>query len=155
MKISAKKNLFKMYMDDSVDSDTSLQDLTGSPEEVKKVSINNMGKGSGQKPVEVEPVKETEKLELYPDEMMEVQAEKGPPNLKEMIEVEMKGLMGKVMALETHQEQGGAQLLAKAAALQKEVSAYKEKLANTKEEYRDRVNRALSCFSTTTQCSIH
>ena len=131
--------------------------------EERKAATTTTREGSAQKkPVEVEPRKEEQLFSDIPapaspaaPERKETKAEEGSPNLKEMIEVEMKGLMGKVMALETHQEQGGANLLAKAAALQKEVSAYKEKLANTKEEYRDRVNRALSCFSTTTKCSIH
>ena len=147
-----------MYMDDSINSDTNFLDLTGTPEEEKKVT--NFGEGSGQKPLEVEPMKGTEKQELFtdipiPGEMMEVQAEDVSPNLKDGFEAEMKVMIGKVLALESQQKEGGDHLLAKAAALQEKVSAYKEKLANTKEVYREWVNHALSCFSTTTKCSIH
>ena len=83
-------------------------------------------------------MKGTEKQELFtdipiPGEMMEVQAEDVSPNLKDGFEAEIKAMIGKVVALESQQKEGGDHLLAKAATLQEKVSTYKEKLANTKE----------------------
>ena len=115
--------------------------------------------GSAQKkPVEVEPRKEQQLFSDIPapaspaaPERKETKAEakEGSPNLKEMMEAEMKKMMGSLLALQSHQVKGGAHLLAKTASLQEEVSAYKEKLANIKEDYRARANLALSCFSPT------
>ena len=82
-------------------------------------------------------------------EMKETEAEGGSSNLKEMMEAEMKKMLTSLVSLQSHQEKGGDHLLANAAALQEEVSAYKEKLANIKEDYRARANLALSCFAPT------
>ena len=62
------------------------------------------------------------------------------PLMKEMLEAQMKEMMGTLLSLQSHQEEGGDLLLTKAAALQ-------EKLSNMKEEYKDRVQLALSYLS--------
>ena len=76
--------------------------------------------------------------------MMDDQDKEIPPNLKEMMEAQMKGLLDSLMVLETFQVQGEDQLLAKADSVQEEVSTYKEELANIKETYQSRINLAAS-----------
>ena len=137
--------------------------------EERKAATTTTREGSAQKkPVEVEPVKEQqlfsdipapaspeapERKEASPNmmkaEMKETEAEGGSSNLKEMMEAEMKKMMTSLVSLQSHQEKGGEQLLANAAALQEEVSVYKEKLAGIKEDYLDRVNLALTCLTPT------
>ena len=60
------------------------------------------------------------------------------PLMKEMLEAQMKEMMGTLLSLQSHQEEGGNLLLTKAAALQEEVSIYQEKLSNMKEDYKAR-----------------
>ena len=69
--------------------------------------------------------------------------EKERKNFKEMMEAQRKKLQDSLEALQSLQEQGGDQLLAKAAAVQDEVASYKEKLAVKKEAIRAHVNHAL------------
>ena len=131
--------------------------LAGKEERKAAATTTTTREGSAQKkPVEVEPGKEQQLFSDIPapaspaaPERKETKAEEGSPNLKEMMEAEMKKMMGSLMALQSHQEEGGDHLLANAAALQEEVSAYKEKLAGIKEDYLDRVNLALTCLTPT------
>ena len=125
--------------------------------EERKAATTTTREGSAQKkPVEVEPRKEQQLFSNIPapaspaaPERKETKAEEGSSNLKEMMEAEMKKMMTSLVSLQSHQEKGGEQLLANAAALQEEVSAYKEKLAGIKEDYLDRVNLALTCLTPT------
>ena len=82
-----------------------------------------------------------EKMEMEVDQ---VQTKEVPLTIKQMMEAQMKEIIAAVEALESHQENGSAQLLTKTAAIQKLVSTYKEKLTNIKQDYLDRLNLALS-----------
>ena len=99
---------------------------------------------------QVNPMKETDipAPATTPDpkrkEMMDDQDKEIPSNLKETMEAQMKGLLDSLKVLEDYQVQGGDQLLAKADAMQEDVSAYKEELANVKEDYMGKINLASS-----------
>ena len=126
----------------------------------KKISTTKEGSGSG-KPGEVEVRMEQQLFTEFPPaatppaakrkeeasiKQMNVQAQEvAPPslNFKEKMEAQRKKLQDSLESLQSLQEQGGDQLLAKAAAVQDEVASYKEKLAVKKETIRAHVNHAL------------
>ena len=93
-------------------------------------------------------------LAVQSKERMDVLVKEVPNNMKEMMEAQMKDFMASLVALESFQMKAGEQLLAKAAAVQEEVSLYKAKLAKIEEDYQDRVNQARRRFAASTQCSI-
>ena len=93
-------------------------------------------------------------LAVQGKERMDVLVKEVPNNMKEMMEAQMKDFMASLVALESFQMKAGEQLLAKAAAVQEEVSLYKAKLAKIEEDYQDRVNQARRRFAASTQCSI-
>ena len=63
-----------------------------------------------------------------------------------MMETQLKELKASLMALESHQVEGGNQLLARAADVKEEVIAYQDHLEDVKEQYRERITYAASCI---------
>ena len=112
----------------------------------------NQESGSGDR----KPMEETEKHqkkltnppaipeapERNDPNQMEVQAEGGSLSMKQIMEAQMKDILEAVEALESHQDNGGAQLLAEAAAISEDVRAYKEKLQKIKEDYQAQLELA-------------
>ena len=120
----------------------------------RKTSIKPM-EGTGMKSDQVESVKQMDlparatpppapERKESPLNMTEKET---APTLKEMMEAQTKEMMDTLLAHQSHQEQEGNKLLAKADAIQEEVSAYKEELGHATNRCQDRINLVLRCFS--------
>ena len=170
------KSFLNMAMDESMDSEASFLNLSGSPRRrgANFSFYEDSSLFSGDQsppplfktplpPAETsgykKPMKETEKQQKMfsnnPCLVTPPAPERKDPNqkeshtMKQLMENQMKEILESVEALETHQEKGGAQLLAKSAAVRQEVSDYKEELNEIKKEYLARLDLAFSTFRST------
>ena len=172
--IQVKVNNCFLKMDDSFNTDTSFYEDSSMipgpwPPKRRKLeekmtpaddrSFNSLIPGSTAKVRSPSRARKARKQEHFSDlpapatplavqgkERMDVLVKEVPNNMKEMMEAKSKEMMESLQALETHQVQGEEKLLASAAAIQKEVSAYMGVLTNLRESYMDRINFVSNCF---------
>ena len=122
--------------------------------ERKDVVTTTTKDGITKKPAQVEPVKEKRQIFATPatppspekESLTTMREMESSPSLSMlgMMETQLKELKASLMALESHQVEGGNQLLARAADVKEEVTAYQDHLEDVKEQYRERLAFAAS-----------
>ena len=129
-------------MDSSFSSSAPTPKMAGKAE--RKITTVTTPTEGTKNPVPVEPMKEMEKQQLFsaPATPPAPERKESPSTMKEMMESHMKEMMFSLRNLESHQVKGGDQLLARAAAVQEEVLAYKEELDRVSEDYRNKFTLA-------------
>ena len=121
--------------------------------------------GTTKKSVQVEPIKEKQQIFSAPTTPPTPEKKESLTTMKEkedrpkeispslsmlgMMETQLKELKASLLALESHQVEGGNRLLARAADIKEEVTTYQDHLEDVKEHYRERISYAASCFART------
>ena len=132
--------------------------------ERKDVVTTTTKDGITKKPVQVEPVQENQQIFAAPatpptpekkESLTTMKEEDRPKEISPslsmlgMMETQLKELKASLLALESHQVEGGNRLLARAADIKEEVTTYQDHLEDVKEHYRERIAYAASCFART------